>query len=93
MANTRLEREPYYTSSIWTLHVDGKSYCFGEGPKFVQRVLGWDYGDFVRTCRAEAKRQHKALNDVFIGRFFLRVLGGRKALKRLDSMAPWDYYA
>lgn len=93
MAKTYLVREPYYTSSIWTLHVDGKSYCFGEGPKFVQRVLGWDYRDFVRTAKAEAKRQRKAIDSVFLGRFLLRVLGGRKALKQLDNLAPWEYYA
>ncbi len=93
MAKTYLEREPYYTSSIWTLYVDGKAYLLGEGPKFVQRAMGWDYRDFVRTAKAEAKRQHKAIDGVWLGRYLLRCLGGRAVISRFKDLEPWELWA
>jgi len=86
---TYVSMEPYYTSSIWTLHVDGKAYCLGEGPKFIQRVLGLDYRyDWTPFVRAEAKRMHKAIDNVFVGRLLLRLMGGRQALAQVEN--PWD---
>lgn len=93
MANTYLEQEPYYTSSLWTLHVDGKAYHLGEGPKFVERALCWRYSEFVHAARLEAKRQRKSIDSVWLGRYLLRCIGGRKTLREWDNLEPWELYA
>ena len=98
--------EPYYTSYIGLLErPDGKTYCLGELPKFLERTLGYGWHEYVFVMRERrfAYRQtahrslpfERALAEVLLE--IMRDYAGydedAQVYAALDAMQPWEYYA
>ena len=102
----KVRLEPYYSSYIGFLErPDGKEYCFGELPKFLERTLGYGWHEYVlavqerrtayrRTAHRRMPLEH-ALAEVLLGamRDYAEYDEDAQVYAALDAMEPWEYYA
>ena len=96
----RVVLKRYYSSYIGTLvAADGRQYCLGELPKFLERALGVPWHDFstevVDLGAADPVRGPYILARVLL-RHMREHIGATRNYQvyaTLDSMQPWDYYA